>query len=196
MIDLLIEGLESAFLPCSLILLLPGLATAFVARTKESAIALGGFAIGTLIIGWLRFSDRFSELGTGSAALALAVGAAFLAVPLMRRISLVAIAGGVMTGGAAAILWEPCVGAEFGTLLGELPTSGALSIFKFAAYIVGVLAPLIVVGGVFAAIPGPLLIPARPAMMATGLVIFVGLALAVALGFHDELVSQLVEWST
>jgi hypothetical protein len=194
-IELLREGLESAFLPCSFILLIPGLAVGLGARTKESSWALLGFAIGAIATAWLRYSDRISDVGTNLPAIALAVALAFIAVPIVRRFDAVAAAGGVLAGSAAALLWEPCVGAEFGTLLGEMPGAGPGSALRLAAYLVGVLAPLIVVGGLIAAIPSPALLPARPFMLASSVVVLAGLAIGTALGFHDDLVGQLVQWS-
>ena len=195
MIDLLTEGLRSAFLPCSFILLLPGLAVGFAARPKESSWALGGFGIGSLISAWVRFSDRLGDVGLALPAVALAVSVAFLAVPLVRRINPVAFAGGVLAGAAAAYLWEPCVGAEFGTLLGELPGADAASLIKLAFYMIGVLAPLFVVGGILAAIPNPLMLPVRPFLLGASVLVLAGLAVATALGYHDDLVGKLVEWS-
>ena len=194
-IELLSEGLESAFLPCSLILLIPGLAVGFAARPKESSWALAGFAFGAVGSAWLRYSDRVSDVGTSLPAISLAVALAFLAVPIVRRLDPIAATGGFLAGSAAAFLWEPCVGEEFGTLLGELPGAGPGSIFKLALYMVGVLAPLIVVGGVIAAIPSPMLLPARPFLLGGSVIVLASLTVATALGYHDDLVGQLVQWS-
>jgi len=194
-IELLTEGLRSAFLPCSFILLIPGLAVGLAARPKESSWALAGFGVGSLIIAWLRFSDRLGDVGLALPAIALAVSVAFLAIPLVRRIDPVAFAGGFLAGGAAAYLWEPCVGEAFGTLLGELPGGGAASLAKFGFYLIGVLAPLFVVGGVLAAIPNPLMLPVRPFLLGASVFVLAGLALATALGYHDDLVGKLVQWS-
>lgn len=195
MIELLREGLESAFLPCSFILLLPGLAVGLGARTKESSWALLGFAIGAIATAWFRYSDRLADVGTTLPAIALAVALAFIAVPLVRRFDAVAGTGGLLAGSAAAYLWEPCVGEEFGTLLGELPSAGPGSALRLGFYMIGVLAPLVVVGGLIAAVPSPALLPARPFMLASSVVVLGGLAVGTALGFHDDLVGQLVQWS-
>lgn len=195
MIELLTEGLESAFLPCSYILLLPGAAAGFAARTKESSWALAGFAAGSLGVAWFRYSDRLGEVGTAVPAIMLAAALTFLAVPLVRRITAVAIAGGSSVGAAAAFLWEPCVGSEFGLLLGELPGAGIGSLAELALYMLGVLAPLIVVGGIMAALPAPLMFAARPLLLGAAVLTLGGLAVATALGYHDDLVGQLVQWS-
>ncbi len=195
LIELLREGLESAFLPCSFILLIPGLATGLAARPKESSWALAGFIVGAIGSAWLRYSDRISDVGTSLPAIALAVALAFLAVPMVRRLDPVAATGGLLAGSAAAFLWEPCVGEQFGTLLGELPGAGPGSLFKLGLYVIGVLAPLVVIGGVIAAIPSPVLLPARPFLLGGSVLVLASLALATALGYHDDLVGQLVQWS-
>ena len=191
---LLVEGFESALLPCSLVLLIPGAAVAVAAR-QESSSALTGFAFGTVALSWLRFSDRGGDLSTGLVALLLAITVTLLAFPLLRRFDLVSGAGGALAGSAAGVLWVPCVGEEFGLLLGQLPTSGVEGFALFVAYAVGVLAPLAALGAILHLIPNRTLILARPLMLLSGGGVLAALALATAVGLSDELISRLVEWS-
>ena len=194
MIDLLLEGFESALLPCSLILLLPG-AAAVIAARQESSPAVIGFVAGALAMGWLRFSNRIEDPPSRGVALAFAAAAVLLLVPLVRRLDVVSAAGGLLAGLASAALWIPCVGEHFGTLLGELPDRGASGLALFAVYLVGVLAPLVLLAAAFHLIPAPLFLPIRPFMMAIGGTVLGLLAIATAMGLDDDLVSQLVEWS-
>lgn len=191
---ILLEGFESALLPCSLILLVPGLAAAIAAR-QESTPALLGFAGGATIAAWLRFSATVGEPIRFFVAVAFALGALLLLVPLFRRLDVVTAGGGLLAGAAAAALWQPCVGEEFGMLLGDLPGRGIVDGAMFVAYMVGVFAPLVIVGAVMALIPDTATLPVRVPMMVLGGGALFVLAAATAVGLDDDLVSQLVQWS-
>jgi len=193
-IPLLLEGFESAFLPCSLILLIPGAAAAIAAR-QESNSALSGFVAGSLVFAWLRFSGRGGDLPLGLVALLLAVSVVLLVIPLVRRLNLVSGAGGLLTGIATGVLWEPCVSTEFGALLAELPDRGASGFGLTAVYMAGVLAPVLLLGAVLHLIPSPALILARPVMLFAGAGVLAMLAVATAAGLTDNIIGQLVEWS-
>ena len=194
MLELLLEGFESALIPCSFILLIPGLAVAIAAR-QESTPAAAGFVAAALLVGWLRFSNRLDDPPSAVIALALAGAVVLLLVPLIRRLDIVSGAGGALAGGAASALWLPCVGEEFGTLLGELPGRGGSGLALMSLYLLGVLAPLVLVAAGMHLVPDGLLLPARPFMMAIGGAALGLLALGTAVGLDDEIVSQLVEWS-
>lgn len=192
--SLLIEGLGSAFLPCSLVLLIPG-AAATIAGRSDAAWTFGGFAFGTLMLGWLRFSGRLGELSPYAAAAALALAAIALTVPTTARHSVKSIIGGLFAGAGAGILWEPCVGREFGALLNDLPATGAGGFGLFAVYTVGVLAPLVAVAAAVYLVPEKSIGVARPVMLGTGAGVLAVLALATAAGLSDDLVGRLVQLS-
>ena len=194
MLELIFEGYESALLACSLVLLVPGAATAIAAR-QESSPALAGYGVGALAISWLRFSNRLDDLPGPLIALGFVVAVILLLVPLLRRLDLVSAAGGLAAGGAGAALWTPCVGEQFGTLLRELPTRGPDGVLLLGLYLFGVLAPLVLLGAGLHLIPASALLPARPFMMVLGGGVLGLLALTVAAGLDDELVSRLVAWS-
>ncbi len=194
MIDLLLEGLESALLPCSLILLIPGIAVALAAR-QESTPALVGFVGAAWVFSWLRFSATVDGFERPIVAMAFAASAALLLVPLLRRLDVLALLGGALGGAAAAALWQPCVGENFGTLLGELPDQAPAGVGLLAIYLLGVLAPVIALGAVMHLIPNPLMLPVRPVMMAIGGGVLGLLALTTAVGLDDNLVSKLVSLS-
>ncbi len=193
-IDLLLEGFETAFFPCSLVLLIPGLATAITAR-QESSAALTGYGAAVLVVGWLRFSARIDDTPTVIVAMAFAAAALLLIVPLIRRLNIVSATGGAIAGLAAASLWEPCVGAAFGSLLVDLPGGGPGSFVMMSLYLAGIVAPLAVLGAVLHVIPNPTLLPIRPVMMFAGGAVFFIMAIATATGFVDSVIGQLVQWS-
>ncbi len=195
MIGLLVEGFSSALLPCSLTLAVPALAVAFASRT-ESTAGLIGFAASLLGFSWLRFSDRAEELPRLTIAALLAVGTVVVVLPVIRRLDAVSALGGLLVGIAAAALWEPCVGAEFGGLLDDLPTRGGLGMAMFAIYLAGVTAPIIAAGIALHFVPDVITLPIRPVMLVSGVVVLTALAFTVAIGQQDQILAQLTRLST
>lgn len=194
-IDLLVEGFDSALLPCSFVVLVPG-AAAVIASRQESTSAFFGFSIGLVALTFLRFSGRGGDLQTGFVALMLAVAVVLLAIPVVRRLNVVTGAGGLLVGAAAGVLWEPCVGIHFAELLNDLPTSRIVpGVALLAVYLIGVLAPVIALTAVLYLIPNPTLVLARPVMLVIGCGTLAVLAVATASGFSDDVISRLVELS-
>lgn len=188
------EGFEAALLTCSLILLIPGAAVALTARAAAIP-ALASFSVGVLGLSWLRFSDRGGGYSNLMIAAALMLATIALLVPFISRADLAALPAGLLAGGAAAELWRPCVGAEFGLLLNELPGRGISGLGLMFIYLIGTLSPLIVLGAVHHLLPERVLEKMEPAWAVIGGVLLTLLALATALGLHEDLVSKLFEWS-
>ncbi len=192
MTGLLFEGFESALLPCSLILIVPGLAVAGASRLRFTSASLA-YASAVGLAGWLRFSGRLETLPTFVVALLLVAAAAIL---LLRRGRPGAVAGGVLSGFGTTSLWGPCVGSDFGDLLGGLPDRGGSGLVLFVVYVIGVLSPLAVLGAALSLTPALRLERAGQLLAGMGTGLLTLLAIATAVGWHDELVSQLVLWST
>ena len=68
-VNLLLEGFESALLPCSFVLLVPGAAAALASR-QESTSAFVGFFIGVSAVAFWRFSGRIGDISNLAIALA------------------------------------------------------------------------------------------------------------------------------
>lgn len=194
-IELLVEGFESAFLPCSFVLLVPG-AAALLASRQESTSAFVGFFVGLMALAFLRFSDRGGELPTVLIALMLAVAVVLLAIPIVRRLNIVTGAGGLLVGASAGVLWEPCVGPHFADLVNGLPDRGVpVGVILFTSYVIGVVAPLIALASALYLIPNSTLILIRPVMLVVGCGTLAILALATAAGLSDDVIGKLVELS-
>lgn len=194
-VDLLVEGFESALLPCSFVALVPGAAVVIASR-QESTPAFFGFFVGLIAFSFLRFSGRGGDVSTTVVALALAVAVVLVAIPLVRRLNLVTGAGGLLAGSAAGVLWEPCVSIHFADLLNDLPSrTPILGVVLLAVYVIGVIAPLIALAAMLYLIPNPTLILARPVMLAVGCGTLAIMALATAAGFSDDIIGRLVELS-
>lgn len=191
---LLAEGFESALLACSLILLIPGAAVGLTARAA-AVPAIASFSFGVLALSWLRFADRGGDFRPLFVAGALMVATILLMVPLISRLDLAAIPAGLLAGGAAAELWLPCVGADFGHLLNELPDRGGSGLGLLALYLLGVLSPLIVLAAAHHLTPDWILEKLEPIWAVVGGTLLALLAVATAVGLHDDLVGKLFEWS-
>ncbi|MEM9134622.1 MAG: hypothetical protein AAF962_15685 [Actinomycetota bacterium] len=194
MLSLLVEGFGAAWLPCSLVLVVPGVATVLAGR-EYAGPAAAAYALGTALLSWLRFADIGGDFPLLVPAVALAVAAVLLVIPTSVPPGLAAVIGGGLAGGAAAELWEPCVGVEFGTLLNGLPDDGLGGLATLAVYLLGVLAPI---GGVMALLrllPPHLVDATAGALAVVGGAALAVMAIATAIGLHDDVVAQLFVWS-
>jgi hypothetical protein len=191
---LLAEGFESALLACSLILLVPGAAVGLTARAA-AVPAFASFWVGVLGFSWLRFAERGGGYSPLVIAAALMVATILLLVPLITRLDLAAVPAGLLAGAAAAELWRPCVGPEYGQLLSELPTLGYSGLGLQALYLLGTLSPLIALAAIHHLTPDWILEKLEPVWAVVGGTALALLALATAFGLHDDLVGKLFEWS-
>jgi len=116
-------------------------------------------------------------------------------VPFISRADVAALPAGLLAGGAAAELWRPCVGAEFGLLLNQLPDRNLSGLGLMAVYLFGTLSPLIVLGALHHLTPDWILERLEPIWAVAGGVLLSLLAIATALGYHETLVGHLFEWS-
>lgn len=194
MFDLLLEGFFSASLPCSLILLVPGAGAVLAARGRLIA-ALGGFSGSATVLAWLRFADRAGDWPVGIAAVALVTATVLFFVPVVVGDKVIAALAGVLTGGAAAELWEPCVGPEFGRLLNELPNHGPAGLGQMAVFMLGVLAPLAGFVAIVKLIPEWMVESVQPVLAVLGGTVLAVMAVATAAGLHDDIVGRLFQWS-
>lgn len=192
MTGLLLEGFESALLPCSLILIAPGLGVG-AASGRRFTTALAAYVGAVGIGGWLRFSGRLDTLPTPVVALLLITAVAAL---LIRPGQPTAATAGVLSGFGSVSLWGPCVGSNFGDLLGGLPDRGLSGLALFLVYVIGVLSPLAIVGAALSLTPARKFERAARILSTIGGGLLTLLAIATAVGWHDEVVSQLVQWST
>ncbi len=194
LLELLYEGFGAALLPCALALLVPGVAVALAAR-QESTPAVAGFAAATLAASWVLLSGRTERPSLALVTLVIAAAIFALVMPFLRRIDLVSGVGGALAGAAFAALWAPCPGPELATLITELPARSVSGLALLAAYLIGMLAPLFFLTGVLHLIPSPILFPVRPFLLVFGASVLGILALLVAVGLHDDLISRLALWS-
>lgn len=195
MLKLLLEGFSSAWLPCSLILLVPGTAALLAAR-RHLLPAIAGFTMSAVLLSWYRFSDRGGDWPVAFAAIALAVATVLFLVPLITSAEdVTATMGGLLVGGAAAELWEPCVGPEFGQLLNGLPSNGISGLAQLLLFMIGVLSPLIGVLALLKLAPEWIMDSIDSWLAVIGGTVLAVIAVATAVGLHDDVVGKLFQWS-
>jgi cytochrome c biogenesis protein CcdA len=195
MFDLFGEALTTALFPCSLVLLVPGLAIATGSRHR-SATATGAFLVGLLASSWLRFAgatDVWPSLITGVVFLF-----ASLAVATDDKWSpALALGGaGAAAGAATGTLWRPCVGTEFGEVLNLIPSSGVSGGFGLGVYIAGVMAPVIALAAIVSAIPARWIIRASKHLKRFGSGALALLGIATIAGLEDRVIGRLLELSS
>lgn len=190
LVRLLAEGLQAAWLPCSLIVLLPGVAALLAAR-DELTVTVFGYGAATTFVAWLRFSDRGGNWPLLAAAAALLAATALFLVPTIDGREVVSAVGGALAGGAAAELWVPAVGRRFGRVLNQLPNRPLVGGFQLGFYLLGVLTPLIVLALVLRFGPDRLPVLRHRLALLGGTALAV-LAVLTALGFHDTITAWLV----
>ena len=195
MIRLLLEGFHAAWLPSSLLVVVPGLA-ALLAAQDELRVTLVGFCTAVAFVSWLRFSHHGADWPLVAAAVALVLATLLFLVPTVDGRKIVSSVGGALAGGAAAELWQPLVGPELGRLLVDLPNRGWTAPVSLAVYLLGVLTPVIILGLLLRLAPNWLLESASQVLAYLGGAVLAALAILTAIGLHDWLASHLIQWST
>jgi hypothetical protein len=194
MIDLLTEGLDAARLPCSLMVILPGIAVLLAAQ-ERLALTTAAYALAVSVVAWLRFAGFTSGWPLLAAAGALVMAAVVLVFTRIDTGNIAAWLGGGLAGGAAALLWQPLVGRELGRVILDLRGEGIGGAFGLAAYLLAMLVPVIVVGLVLRLVPRGWREKRWQAQALVGGGVLVALALIAATGVNDEVATRLIQWS-
>ncbi len=191
-VSLVVEGAQSAILPCSTVLLVPALGALLAARSRHAVVAAMTIGVGALAA-LVRFADIIDQFPGWLIGVCLLAGTALVWVG-EKRLALVS-AGAALIGIGASQLWEPCVGEHFGRLVTDLPNERLSQVVPFALYFLAVNTPIVLV----AAGVGALSDERRRAIETSGAALgaaIVGLIGVLALvGQTDQLIARLVSWS-
>lgn len=194
MIRLLVEGFQAAWLPSSLLVVVPGLA-ALLAAQDEVRVTLIGYCAAVAFVAWLRFARHGADWPLVMAAAALVLAALLFLVPTVDGRKIVSAVGGSLAGGAAAELWQPLVGPQLGRLLIELPTRDWTASVSLTMYVLGVLTPVIALALLLRVAPDRLVNWASQALAYLGGAVLAVLAVLTVIGLHDWLTNHLIQWS-
>ncbi|MBT8199672.1 MAG: hypothetical protein KJO36_04060 [Acidimicrobiia bacterium] len=166
----------------------------FLAARTRRTLVLGGVLAATWLVGWMKAADWLPRLPEGPTAVAIGfffVAAGWGAWQLRGEFS--GFASGVVAGGLATWLWAPCVGKELGTILNAAPESPGSQLIPIGLFVLGLSIPLLVIGLLPVVFPSLVRVERPLASAAMGLVVFIGVAMM--LGWYDDVVIQLNQWS-
>lgn len=184
------EGIGAISQACTLALLLPACAVVLAAG-RYSLAAFAGFAAGATVIAWARFTDNW--FATPSGLLAVLVGLATLAaVVTLWRFGSPALGGpaAMVVGAATGWLWEPCVGTELAVIINEGPDAALSTLWGTFLYVFGALLVALALATLRYAFPRVAEI--TTSTMAVGAVLGTIVAITMAIGAYDDVVSELV----
>ncbi len=197
---ILLEGVRNIALPCTLVLIVPGLVLAATGGLRTASTA--AIIIGAGLTAWLQAVVGVAPPRgvAGGLVLAVVMAAAILglragprprASPAWMGHRLVPVAGGLAGGALSGLLWEPCVGPHLGEVLTRAPGDAAGTLLPLLAYIVGALLPIIAAAAVAATWDGPW----RTTVARIGQALAWTIVGVLALGLDDRVVSALVRLS-
>jgi hypothetical protein len=115
------------------------MAVALAARRRPLA-ATGGFVLGLVMVGWLRSIGSLGASPTQGVAVVLGLAVLLSIFGLAARSpgrGFACLLGG-LPGMAVGWIWQPCVGAELGSMLNRGPAEPVAVLPLTAAYLVGV----------------------------------------------------------
>ena len=153
---LLTEGIESLRLPCTWVLLIPGVAVMLFGR-RRTPLVVSAFIAVALGVVWLRWSGWWFEVPSGFTQISIGVviiAGAGLAWKLDRGVTDALSAG--ITGGAAAWAWIPCVGNDLAGLLNSDWDTTAEKVANFpgtAFFMLGQFLPFILLAAAGVLVP-------------------------------------------
>ncbi len=142
---LLTEGIESLRLPCTWVLLIPGVAVMLFGRRRTPLVVASFIAVALGVV-WLRWSGNWFAVPEGGVQVAVGfviIAGAAIAWKLDHGVTDGISAG--ITGGAAAWAWIPCVGPDLGGLLNSdaWDTNPIVNVLPTAAFMLGQFLPFI-----------------------------------------------------
>lgn len=195
MIKLLLEGIESLRLPCSWVLLIPGIAVTLYGR-RRTPLVISVFIAAAMLVAWLRFGGWWFEVPRGGVQIVLGLVIFASAIVAWRadRGATDVLAAGV-AGMAAAWAWIPCVGPHLGELLNGSRTAPFSHIGGTIAFLAGQFLPFILLAAVGVLLPTASERLEHRSIIAVGAIALAIVGLLFATTIFDDLASELARRS-
>ena len=194
MIAIFAEAVRDLLLPCSLTLVVPGVAAVLAARRNPLPV-YGGTLFGSVVIAWMRISEQIPArlVAPWIWVLGTAVVVSFGALRLDQTRLAQRVTAAVVVGGAASWIWTPCVGSELGVLLNRAPADPLGTLVPFSTFVFGLSSVALVVALAREAAQLPERFETWVSRVSTVIGWIIGVAIAT--GWYLEMVAQLVNWS-
>ena len=193
-----LEGVGAISIACTLVVLVPAVALVLVSRRARLVVTLY-YVLGAALLGWARAAGHWHVELRGAAvpmAAVLAAGA-FVAGYLARKpSSALATGSGIVAGGLAGWLWQPCVGPRLGDILNNADTEGARTLALMAVYVLGSLLPALLLAVTPHAVPAADRWLSRLPAVALGGAVGAAYAVTLAAGRYDDLIGELYRIAT
>lgn len=194
--QLLLEGIESLKLACSIILLVPAIGI-FLTGRRHAPLLTAVWITTVVIVAWVRFATWWVTPATHAGHLVLGLLTAAIGLAAWKRPNLALdLAATIALAVLATWAWVPCVGRELGEILNEARFSPWGELGPTAIYFVGLFLVLIVLAAI------PVLIPTignlldRVAVHRTGLTIIIAVGLLASVTLLDDLAGELARRSS
>lgn len=184
-----IEGVGEVVLPCSLGLLLPGVAAVLLGWWR-STLAAAVYAAAAALAAWLRAADMLALNGEWFLALilAIAIASAWVAWRSLAGIVVSASLLGVFAGST----WRPCVGDRLASVLNNAPNDPLAELPPMVVYVAGV--TLVLVGLALLPLVWPQLRVNRPRVApAVGSIVAAIILLATLFGAYGTVLSEFAQ---
>ncbi len=202
MIDLLFEGTESLRLPCSWLLVIPGVAVALSGR-RRAVLVTAVFTTVAITVAWLRFSGFWPlgdfTLGDGGTSTQIILGVGILASAFLAWKKDTAATDGLsagVAGLAGAWGWIPCVGPALGDVINGAGREPFVHIPGTIAFIVGLFIPFIIVAATDVVFPAFKEKTSNQVVTKVGFVLMAVVGILFAITQFDDLANELARRST
>lgn len=196
MIDLLLEGIESLKLACSIILLVPAAGIMLTGR-RHVPLLTGVWIVTVTAVAWVRFAGWWVTPATNVGHLSLGVITAAIGIAAWKRPHIALDIGATI---ALALLatwaWVPCVGRELGKILNEARFEPLGQLGPTAVYFIGLFLILIVLAALPVLIPSIGKLLDRDTVHRAGLAIIIAVGVLAAVTLLDDLAGELARRSS
>lgn len=194
--QLLLEGIESLKLACSIILLVPAVGIILTGR-RHAPLLTAVWIATVVVVAWARFATWWITPATNPGHLALGLLTAALGVAAWKRPHLgLDIAATIAVAVLATWAWVPCVGRELGSILNEARFEPWGELAPTAVYFIGLFLVLIVAAALPVMVPAINKIIDRETVHRTGLAIVIIVGLLASVTLLDDLAGELARRSS
>ncbi|MDE0136801.1 MAG: hypothetical protein OXH86_18615 [Acidimicrobiaceae bacterium] len=198
LIDTFIEGLRVVTWPCTLTVLVPGLALMLVARRCRATVA-AYYVVGAAFLAWAQAAGHWWVAARGVAVVIAGFVAAATYAAAWKAAghsSPFATGAGLVGGALAGWMWRPCVGERLGDVLDDAASDGPRTLGLLFAYLIGALLPVILLAVAAYALPVIGRALDRTPVAVVGAIIGVAYAITLAIGQYDDLIGELYRISS